>query len=124
MSSTTITRIGIVEDNNSLRKTLIALVDATPGFQCVCASASAEDALVDIPKHKPDVVLMDIHLPGESGIACTARLTAQMEKRTAYSARRRGGWKGMGANCNSPRTLCQSAAGRNWRWPQDGQAAS
>ena len=80
MSSTTITRIGIVEDNNSLRKTLIALVDATPGFQCVCASASAEDALVDIPKHKPDVVLMDIHLPGESGIACTARLTAQMEK--------------------------------------------
>ena len=35
---------------------------------------------MDIPKHKPDVVLMDIHLPGESGIACTARLTAQMEK--------------------------------------------
>ena len=55
-------------------------MNGTPGFTCVCASASAEDALVDIPKHKPDVVLMDIHLPGESGIACTARLTAQMEK--------------------------------------------
>ena len=74
------TKIGIVEDNNSLRKTLTALVNGTPGYTCVCASASAEDALVDIPKHKPDVVLMDIHLPGESGIACTARLTAQMEK--------------------------------------------
>lgn len=76
---TTITKIGIVEDNNSLRKTLTALVNDTPGFTCVCASASAEDALVDIPKHKPDVVLMDIHLPGESGIACAARLTAQMQ---------------------------------------------
>jgi DNA-binding NarL/FixJ family response regulator len=75
-----LTKIGIVEDNSSLRKTLTALVNATPGFTCVCASASAEDALVDIPKHKPDVVLMDIHLPGESGIVCTARLTAQMEK--------------------------------------------
>jgi len=73
------TKIGIVEDNASLRKTLASLIDATPGFRCVCASGSAEDALVDIPKHHPDVVLMDIHLPGESGIACTARLTAQME---------------------------------------------
>jgi DNA-binding NarL/FixJ family response regulator len=74
------TKIAIVEDNSSLRKTLTALVNDTPGFTCVCASASAEDALVDIPKHKPHVVLMDIHLPGESGIACTARLTAQMEQ--------------------------------------------
>jgi len=80
MSFPSATKIAIVEDNSSLRKTLTALVNATPGFSCVCASASAEDALVDIPKHKPDVVLMDIHLPGESGIVCTARLTAQMEK--------------------------------------------
>lgn len=80
MSSTNLTRIAIVEDNAALRKTLVALVSGAPGFACVCASPSAEDALVDIPKHKPDVVLMDIHLPGESGIVCTARLTQQMEK--------------------------------------------
>ena len=79
MSTNPTTKIGIVEDNGSLRKTLASLIDSTPGFRCVCASGSAEDALVDIPKHRPDVVLMDIHLPGESGIACTARLTAQME---------------------------------------------
>ncbi len=80
MTPKSTTRIGIVEDNAALRKTLAALIDATPGLRCVCASGSAEEALVDIPKHHPDVVLMDIHLPGESGIACTARLTAQMEK--------------------------------------------
>jgi len=80
MSANLTTRIGIVEDNAALRKTLASLIDATPGFRCVCASGSAEEALVDIPKHNPDVVLMDIHLPGESGIACTARLTARMEK--------------------------------------------
>ena len=33
---------------------------------------------MEIPQHKPDVVLMDIHLPGESGIACTARLREKM----------------------------------------------
>jgi DNA-binding NarL/FixJ family response regulator len=78
MNPNRLTTIGIVEDNAAFRKTLMALIDATPGFRCICASGSAEDALVDVPKHRPDVVLMDIHLPGESGIACTARLTAQM----------------------------------------------
>ncbi|HEU5397632.1 MAG TPA: response regulator transcription factor, partial [Verrucomicrobiae bacterium] len=39
---------------------------------------SAEEAVVEIPAHKPNVVLMDIHLPGESGIACTARLREKM----------------------------------------------
>src|ERR1035441_8861559 len=80
MSTNPIIKIGIVEDNGSYRKTLMSLLDGTPGFRCVCASGSAEDALVDVPKHQSDVVLMDIHLPGESGIACTARLTAQMEQ--------------------------------------------
>src|SRR5207302_8801422 len=48
------------------------------GHRCVCACASAEEAVVEIPAHKPNVVLMDIHLPGESGIACTARLREKL----------------------------------------------
>jgi len=79
MTASPATKIAIVEDNAALRKTLKALVDGTPGFRCVCVSGSAEEALEDIPRHLPDVVLMDIHLPGESGIVCTARLTAQMQ---------------------------------------------
>ena len=74
MTALTLTQIGIVEDNAALRKTLRTLIDATPGLRCVCACGSAEEALLEVPKCQPDVVLMDIHLPGESGIACTARL--------------------------------------------------
>ena len=68
------TTVGIVEDNDTLRQCLVRLIDNAPGHRCVCDCASAEEALVKIPLHRPDVVLMDIHLPGESGIACTARL--------------------------------------------------
>lgn len=68
------TKIAIVEDNATLRKYLAEVINNTPGHRCVCACASAEEAVVEIPMHKPNVVLMDIHLPGESGIACTARL--------------------------------------------------
>jgi DNA-binding NarL/FixJ family response regulator len=45
---------------------------------CVCACATAEEAVVEIPAKRPDVVLMDIHLPGESGVACTARLRQKL----------------------------------------------
>lgn len=73
-----ITKVAIVEDNATLRKYLVEVVSNTPGHRCVCACASAEEALVEIPTHKPHVVLMDIHLPGESGIACTARLREKL----------------------------------------------
>jgi DNA-binding NarL/FixJ family response regulator len=68
------TTVAIVEDNATLRKYLAEFIGGTPGHRCVCACASAEEALVKIPATRPNVVLMDIHLPGESGIACTAQL--------------------------------------------------
>jgi DNA-binding NarL/FixJ family response regulator len=72
------TSVVIVEDNSSMRKSLVELVNGARGYRCVCACANAREALIEVPKHLPDVVLMDIHMPGESGIVCTARLTAQM----------------------------------------------
>lgn len=72
------TKVAIVEDNATLRKYLTELIGNAPGQRCVCACASAEEAVVEIPAHNPNVVLMDIHLPGESGIACTARLREKM----------------------------------------------
>jgi DNA-binding NarL/FixJ family response regulator len=68
------TKVAIVEDSATLRQYLVDLIGAAPDHVCVCACGSAEEALVEIPQKRPDVVLMDIHLPGESGIACTARL--------------------------------------------------
>ena len=68
------TKVAIVEDNTTLRNCVVGFIENAPGYRCVCACSTAEEALSQIPRHKPDVVLMDIHLPGESGIACTAKL--------------------------------------------------
>src|SRR5437773_12060620 len=72
------TTVAVVEDNATFRVYLANLIGNTPGLRCVCTCVSAEDALREIPEHRPDVVLMDIHLPGESGIACTARLREEL----------------------------------------------
>jgi DNA-binding NarL/FixJ family response regulator len=72
------TKVAIVEDSPTLRQYLAELIGGTPGHCCVCACASAEEALVKIPAADPNVVLMDIHLPGESGISCTAQLRQKL----------------------------------------------
>jgi DNA-binding NarL/FixJ family response regulator len=69
------TTVAIVEDNNIVRQTLRDWIDGAPGYKCVCGCATTKEALVEIPAHRPNVVLMDINLPGgESGITCTAQL--------------------------------------------------
>src|SRR5215469_4146713 len=70
--------VAIVEDNTVMRNTFAQWIDAAPGLRCVCACSSAEQALAEIPRLNPDVVLMDIHLPGESGIACSAQLKEKL----------------------------------------------
>jgi DNA-binding NarL/FixJ family response regulator len=72
------TKVAIIEDNNTMRKMLVELINSEPEYRCVCACSSSREALVEVPKHQPDVALMDIYLPDESGIACTARLTEKM----------------------------------------------
>jgi DNA-binding NarL/FixJ family response regulator len=72
------TKVAIVEDSAILRRRLSELIASTPGFRCVSVCASAEEALSKIPDQRPDVVLMDIQLPGESGIVCTLRLRQKM----------------------------------------------
>src|SRR5579859_1431301 len=68
------TKVAIVEDNRIVREGFASFVNADPEFKCVCTCGTAEEALEEIPKHRPDVVLMDIHLPNLSGIECTERL--------------------------------------------------
>lgn len=67
-------KVGIVEDNAGVRRTLQTLLDESPGFACTCECGSGEEALRLIPRDLPDVVLMDLHLPNLSGIETTARL--------------------------------------------------
>jgi|ERR1022692_263050 DNA-binding NarL/FixJ family response regulator len=72
------TKIAIVEDNRVIRESLVEFVKEDLECECVCACATAEKALKEIPKHQPDIVLMDIQLPDISGIECTARLKQLM----------------------------------------------
>lgn len=67
-------RVGIVEDNDGLRASLAQTIEAAPGFACVWACASAEEAPGCVERIIPEVVLMDIHLPGQSGIECVRQL--------------------------------------------------
>ena len=66
--------VSIVEDNDKLRATLAKVIGRAEGFHFASDYASAEDALADLPKVKPDVVLMDINLPGINGVECVRKL--------------------------------------------------
>jgi len=57
-----------IEDQRDIREGLAVLIDATPGYKCVGRYRSMEDALAGIGPHPPDVALIDIGLPGMSGI--------------------------------------------------------
>ena len=66
--------VSIVEDSDKLRETLVRVLNRADGFRCVSHYANAEDALKDLPQAKPDVVLMDINLPGMNGVECVRQL--------------------------------------------------
>ncbi|MGC3961023.1 MAG: response regulator transcription factor [Verrucomicrobiota bacterium] len=68
------TKIAIVEDSRVIRESLTEFVNADQDCTCVCTCATGEEALKQIPKHQPDIVLMDVQLPNMSGIECTAQL--------------------------------------------------
>ena len=67
-------KVSIVEDNRGTRESLREFLDRARSLKCVGIHANGEEALRQIPEEKPDVVLMDINLPGMSGIDCVSRL--------------------------------------------------
>jgi DNA-binding NarL/FixJ family response regulator len=66
--------VSIVEDNDQLRGTLARVLNRADGFQCLGQYPNAEAALEALPKERPNVVLMDINLPGMNGVECVRRL--------------------------------------------------
>lgn len=66
--------VSIVEDNDQLRATLARVLGRADGFRCLSQYANAEDALKGLPEVRPDVVLMDINLPGMNGVECVRKL--------------------------------------------------
>ena len=72
-------KITIVEDNAAVRTSMINILEGAPDCECVSAFSSGEEALLKIPKLKPQVVLMDISLPGINGVECVRQLAKVME---------------------------------------------
>src|SRR5262245_7187660 len=66
--------IAIVEDDVRVRGSLARLIDSTRGFSCVSQHPSAENALLELKVTQPEVVLMDINLPGMNGVECVRKL--------------------------------------------------
>jgi YesN/AraC family two-component response regulator len=61
-------KVIIVEDNNTIRSGLKTLIDGTDGYACIGEFRDCESMLKSVKNLKPDIVLMDIGLPGISGI--------------------------------------------------------
>ena len=70
--------VSIVEDDAPARSILADWIQQAPGFRCTGQYGNAEAALIALPAEKPAVVLMDINLPGMSGIECVRQLKPRL----------------------------------------------
>src|SRR5213075_407964 len=66
--------VSIVEDNEQLRGTLARVINRAEGFRCLSQYPDAEAAVKALPHDRPDVILMDINLPGMNGVECVRKL--------------------------------------------------
>jgi len=69
-------KVAIVDDDEGIRTSLAALIRRAPSLRLAGDYPDAETALKEIPRHPPDVVLMDINLPGMKGVECVRQLKA------------------------------------------------
>jgi DNA-binding NarL/FixJ family response regulator len=67
MAAEALVAVGVVDDDRGTREGLAALIGGTPGFRCVGTHASVDEALRGLAAAIPDVLLLDIHLPGLTG---------------------------------------------------------
>lgn len=71
-------RVSIVEDSARVRNGLEKLIRVSSGFACASAHPDGETALKELPGVRPDVLLMDINLPGMSGVECVRQLKPEL----------------------------------------------
>lgn len=73
-------RVTIFEDNKKYRESLAMLIDGSPGFTIAGAYSDADDVIFKIKESQPDVLLMDIEMPGKSGIEALLEIKINFPK--------------------------------------------
>ena len=69
-------KLMLVDDHDIVRAGLRMLLDAQPDMEIVAEAGSGPDAITLAKTHNPDIILMDVNMPGMNGIEATRRLTA------------------------------------------------
>jgi DNA-binding NarL/FixJ family response regulator len=73
-------KVSIVDDDDGIRSSLASLIRRAPSLKLMGDYADAETALKELPRKEPDVVLMDINLPGMNGVECVRQLKIALPK--------------------------------------------
>ena len=71
-------KVAIAEDIDDIRNGLHLIINNTDGFVCDCICKNGIEAIEKIPVYKPDVVLMDINMPGANGVEAVKKLKPQL----------------------------------------------
>ena len=70
--------VAIVEDDAGVRQRLAAMLGQADDLTCIAEYANAENALAGVPENRPQVMLVDVNLPGMNGVECVRHLAAQL----------------------------------------------
>lgn len=77
MAGNGVTRVALVDDDSLVRAGLAMILGADPGIEVVGQGGDGSEAVPLVQKHRPDVLLMDVRMPGLDGIAATKAVTSQ-----------------------------------------------
>jgi DNA-binding NarL/FixJ family response regulator len=106
-------RVLVVDDQALLRRVMSAVVDETEGFILVGSAASGEESIVTAGRLSPDLILMDVNLPGIDGMEVTRRLRANSMAAAVVllSTYDEDDWDGQAQECGAVAYIAKSAFG-------------